>query len=64
MLVPLLSFVLITATLGVLVWSGLELFREREDPLADRLEELQSHAMATVSKSTRRRGGGFLNNAL
>jgi tight adherence protein C len=64
MLLPLLFFVLMFATLAALLWSGVELFREREDPLADRLEELQAHAMASVTYTPRRRGGGLLNNVL
>ena len=64
MLIPGLFFVLMGATLIALIWSGFELFREREDPLAGRLETLQKHAMATVSYAPRHRGGGFLNNLL
>lgn len=61
----LLFFLLTTLTLGTLVWSGLMIFQEQEDPLADRLEELQSSAMATASRGPRRRaGGGFLNGVL
>src|SRR3974390_1194652 len=57
---------LATGTLGLLVWSGIELFRRQEDPLADRLEELQKRAMvgATRTPTRRRGGGGFLNNVL
>ncbi len=64
MLIPALFFVLMMATLIALIWSGMELFREREDPLSDRLEGLQKHAIATVSYAPRQRGGGFLNNVL
>jgi tight adherence protein C len=64
MLIPALSFVLIFTTVVALIWSGVELFRNREDPLADRLEELQSHAIARVGPAQRRRGGGFFNNFL
>jgi tight adherence protein C len=64
MLIPALFFVLMFAALAALLWSGFELFREQEDPLADRLEELHTHAMATAVRSSRRRGGGFLNNVL
>src|SRR5579872_5371868 len=57
---------LAAATLSVLLWSGIELFRRQEDPLADRLEELQVFAMAGSARTTvrRRGGGGFLNNVL
>ena len=63
MLVPLLFFVLMSATLAALLWSGFELFRAREDPLADRLQELQAHAMARTARVERKRGG-VLNNIL
>ena len=56
-------FTLMFATISALIWSGFELFRDHEDPLADRLEELQAHAIATVGNASRRRGG-FLNNVL
>ena len=63
MLLPLIIFVLIaTATLAALTWSGLEIISgTSEDPLAERLAELQSaRHSATVSQThRRRRGGGF-----
>ncbi len=64
MLLPILFFVLMAATLAALLWSGFELFGEQEDPLAARLAELQAHAMATAAYVPRRRGRGFLNNTL
>src|ERR1700691_1097615 len=66
MLTDAIFFLLTFATLSVLGWSGYELFRVREDPLGDRLEELQAHAMAAKStvESRRRGGGGFLNTLL
>jgi tight adherence protein C len=65
MLTLIFFLLLAAATVGALVWSGLELFRTKEDPLADRLEELQAHAMVTASRTPRRRGGGgMLNNVL
>ena len=64
MLILGLFFGLMFATVIALLWSGFELFRDQEDPLADRLEELQTHAMARVSYTPRRRGGGFLDNFL
>jgi tight adherence protein C len=64
MLIPALFFVLVFATLAALLWSGFELFRNQEDPLEDRLEELQAHAVATAVQMPRRRGGGFLNSFL
>ena len=65
MLPAALFFVFAFLTLAVLAWSALELFREREDPLGDRLEELQAHAMVSTQRVARRKGGGgFLNNFL
>ena len=61
----LLFFLLTLVTLAALAWSGFELFQEREDPLAVRLEELQSSAMAGTSHAAwRRAGGGPLNGVL
>src|SRR5438445_989803 len=58
-------FVLAFVTLIALAWSGFELFRDQEDPLGDRLTELQAHAMVTPTGVQRRRGGGgFLNQFL
>lgn len=64
MLIPTLFFLLATATLAVLAWSALELFRDEDDPLTRRLEELQAHAMATNSNIPRRRGRGISGTAL
>lgn len=66
MLLPILLFVGLFATVGVLLWSGYLLFREQDDPLGDRLEELQAHAMSTASNRAPRRrgGGGFFNSFL
>ena len=52
-------------TIVAIAWSGYELFRVKEDPLGDRLEELQAYAMAGKStmESRRRGGGGFLGQA-
>lgn len=48
-----------------LMWSGYEIFRNQEDPLGDRLEELQAHAIVASSSAPRRKaGGGFLNSFL
>ena len=63
MLVSALFFVLMFATIAALLWAGFELFREQDDPLGERLEELQMHAIATPTR-TRRRSGGALNNVL
>src|SRR5579872_2074288 len=58
MLTYLLFFVFAGATLTVLFWSGLEMFRTREDPLGDRLEELQSQALVAVQRTARRKTSG------
>jgi tight adherence protein C len=65
MLTSLIFFALMAATLTTLVWSGNELFRNQEDPLGDRLEELQSHSMVATTRTTRRKaGGGFFERFL
>ncbi|MGI8742959.1 MAG: type II secretion system F family protein [Bryobacteraceae bacterium] len=53
-------------TIAALGWSGYQLFANQEDPLGDRLDELQSHAMAAAASRAPRRkgGGGFLNSFL
>ena len=65
MLIPLLFFLLAFTTIVALLWSGSELFRDQEDPLGDRLEELQSHAIVSGHRAPRRKGGsGFFNRLL
>jgi tight adherence protein C len=59
-----LLFVFAFATLATLIWSGLELFQRQENPLDDRLEELQSSAMVVATHAPRRKGGGFFNSFL
>ena len=59
MLIPLLSFGLMFA-IATLIWAAMELFREREDPLGDRLEQLQTNSvMQGGVRPTRRRAGGL-----
>lgn len=59
---PAVFFLLTFATLAALLWSGMMLFQNQEDPLRDRLEELQAHAMVNPTRAPRRRaGGGFAN---
>src|SRR5262245_11121200 len=58
MLLNVLFFLLAGATLSALLWTGYELFfANREDPLADRLEGLQSQAMVSTTRTTRRKAG-------
>src|SRR5258706_2348939 len=58
-----LFFLTTFATLSALLWAGIQLLQPQADPLADRLQELQSSAMVSSgSRSPRRNGrGGFLN---
>jgi len=63
-MMPLLYATLTAAVLAALVWSGYELFRSREDPLAARLDELQAHAISIGPRRPVRRRGGFLNGVL
>ena len=58
MITDLLFFLVTGATLMLLAWSGIELFQSQEDPLGDRLEELQSQAMAAAARPSRRSSGG------
>ena len=67
MLIAALFFILAFATLSVLVWSAVELFTTRENPLEERLEELQALALVSTTASRGRRrkvGGGFFNSVL
>ena len=62
MLIPTLFLLLAFATFSAMFWAGFQLFRDQEDPLSDRLEELQSRAMVTSARVPRRRGGGGFQN--
>jgi tight adherence protein C len=64
MLMNLLFFVAAGATLSLLLWSGTEIFRTQEDPLGDRLEELQSQALVAAQRTARRKIGGTGNRIL
>ena len=64
MLIPALFFVLMATTLSAMIWSGFELFRDQDDPLRNRLEELQLQAGSTTAGAPRRKRGGVLNNVL
>ena len=65
-MLALLFFLATFTTLAALIWAGIELFQVQENPLADRLAELQSTAIVSTSgRAVRRNGrGGFLNWAL
>lgn len=63
MTIPVIFFLSALLTIAALMWSGYELFRDREDPLGDRLEELQAHALVSNHRAPRRKvGGGFFNS--
>src|SRR4051794_16217935 len=58
MITDVLFFMMAGATLMLIAWSGMELFQNQEDPLGDRLEELQSQAMVVAARTSRRKTGG------
>ncbi len=66
MLLNLLFFVAFAATLSAIFWSGLQIFRPQENPLTDRLDELQrSSGVAVAARGPKRRfGGGFWESLL
>jgi tight adherence protein C len=66
MLTSLLFFVLCFAVLATLVWTGTQLLKPHEDPLGDRLSELQNSAMVGgVRERIRGRGmAGRLVNVI
>lgn len=65
MVLSIVFFVLLGAAFSLLVWSGAQLFRNQEDPLGERLEELRSSAMAAPGRgAARRKGSGFLGGFL
>lgn len=57
--IGLLAFV----TIFGIVWTTTMIFQEQEDPVGDRLAELQNNALVTAPRTSQRRkgGGGFLN---
>jgi tight adherence protein C len=64
-LIPAFFFIAMFVTLVALAWSTILLFQTQDNPLEDRLEELQMHAMVGTVRSERRKGGGgFLNSFL
>jgi tight adherence protein C len=58
-----LVFIVAFATIVGLGWSGAQVFQEQDDPVADRLTELQTNALLATPRGAQRRkaGGGFLN---
>ena len=61
MLTNLLFFLAAGCTLSLLLWSGLEIFQNQEDPLGDRLDELQSQALVVAARTTRRKSSRGLD---
>ena len=60
----LLFFLFALVTVAALLWSGTELFRQQEDPLADRLAELRSGAIAGGGPARRRERGDAVSRFL
>ena len=60
-----LFFILSFATIAALLWCGFQLTQDRENPLADRLEALQTASLVSGHRpSQRRKGKGFQNGFL
>ena len=58
-------FIAVFASVAALIYSVILLMQPQEDPLGDRLDQLQSNVMASAARGPRRRaGGGFLNSFL
>ncbi len=55
-----LFFVFAFATIGTLLYCGLQLLKEQEDPLGDRLDMLQSTTMVSGGKVRRKKGKGIM----
>ena len=57
-----LVFVIAFVTVAALLWSGFELLANPENPLADRLDELQTSSPVATARAPRRTSkGGFFN---
>lgn len=59
-----LVFILTFATIVALGWSGVQVFQDQEDPVGDRLAELQTNSLVNTQRTgsqRRKSGGGFLN---
>lgn len=53
-------FVLAFATIGTLLYCGTQLLKEQEDPLGDRLDNLQSATLVSGGKARRKKGKGIM----
>jgi tight adherence protein C len=58
MVINVLFFLICAATLGLMAWTAWEVFRPQEDPLNDRLDELQSNALVATARVARRKATG------
>jgi len=65
-MITILYFLACAITFSAIAWSGLVLLQPKEEPLGDRLDELQKAAgAATVQRGPKRRlGGGFWESIL
>ncbi len=63
---PILFFIAVFATVAALIYSALKLIEPQEDPLGDRIDQLQTNTMGVTSRGRTRRSadGGFLNRVL
>jgi tight adherence protein C len=61
-----LFFIAVFVTVAALIYSGLKLIEPQEDPLGDRIEQLQTNTLGVTARGKRRRSadGGFLNKIL
>lgn len=65
MLGNVLFFLLATATIGTLLWTGIQLTRDQEDPLGDRIEMLQNATLVGGARPRRmKKGKGFFASFL
>ena len=56
-----LFFLLVFATIATLLYTGLQVFKEQEDPLGDRFDALQSATMVSgTGKPRRKKGKGIM----
>ncbi|SPE29893.1 Type II secretion system protein [Candidatus Sulfopaludibacter sp. SbA3] len=58
MVIDALFFLVCGTTLSLMIWAATELFRTQEDPLNDRLDELQSNALVATARVARRKATG------
>jgi len=64
MFTGLLFFFLVFATIGALLWTGMQIFRTQDDPLADRLGQLQNAVVVSAGERSGPGTRGLLNQFL